>query len=37
LGLLLVFVIGYIAAFFPLAQELLERLAPDVAADETTC
>jgi hypothetical protein len=28
---------GYFAAFFPLAQELLERPAPDVAADETTC
>jgi hypothetical protein len=37
LGLLLVFVIGYFAAFFPLAQELLERPAPDVAADDTTC
>ena len=37
LGLLLVFVIGYFVAFFPLAQELLERPAPDVAADETTC
>jgi hypothetical protein len=38
LGLLLVFVIGYVAAFFSLAQELLERPAPDVvAADETTC
>ena len=37
LGLLLVFVIGYFVAFFPLAQELLERPTPDVAADETTC
>ena len=33
LGLLLVFVIGYFAAFFPLAQELIERPAPDVIAD----
>lgn len=33
LGLLLVFVIGYFAAFFPLAQELIERPAPDVLAD----
>jgi cytochrome c biogenesis factor len=33
LGLLLVFVIGYFAAFFPLAQELIERPAPDVTAD----
>jgi len=32
-----VFVIGYFVAFFPLAQELLERPTPDVAADETTC
>lgn len=32
LGLLLVFVIGYFAAFFPLTQEILERPAPDVAA-----
>jgi hypothetical protein len=33
LGLLLVFVIGYFAALFPLAQDLLERPAPEVAAD----
>ena len=33
LGLLLVFVIGYFAAIFPLAQDLLERPAPEVAAD----
>jgi len=33
LGLLLVFVIGYFAAFFPLAQEPIERPAPDVTAD----
>jgi hypothetical protein len=32
-----VFVIGYFAVFFPLARELLELPAPDVAADETTC
>jgi hypothetical protein len=33
LGLLLVFVLGYFAALFPLAQDLLERPAPEVAAD----
>lgn len=33
LGLLLVFVIGYFAALFPLTQDLLERSAPEVAAD----
>ncbi len=33
LGLLLVFVIGYFAALFPLAQDLLERPAPEVGAD----
>jgi hypothetical protein len=33
LGLLLVFVIGYFAALFPLAQDLLERPVPEVAAD----
>jgi hypothetical protein len=33
LGLLLVFVIGYFAALFPLAQDLLERPAPEVEAD----
>jgi hypothetical protein len=33
LGLLLVFVIGYFAALFPLAQDLLERPAPEVVAD----
>jgi hypothetical protein len=33
LGLLLVFVIGYFAAIFPLAQDLLERPAPEVSAD----
>lgn len=33
LGLLLVFVIGYFAALFPLAQDLLERPTPEVAAD----
>lgn len=33
LGLLLVFVIGYFAALFPLAQDLLERPAPEVDAD----
>lgn len=33
LGLLLVFVIGYFAALFPLTQDLLERPAPEVAAD----
>lgn len=33
LGLLLVFVIGYFAALFPLAQLLLERPAPEVVAD----
>jgi hypothetical protein len=33
LGLLLVFVIGYFAALFPLVQDLLERPAPEVAAD----
>ena len=36
LGLLLVFVIGYFAALFPLAQDLLERPAPEVAADRQT-
>jgi len=34
LALLLVFVIGYFAAFFPLAQDLLDRQTPDVAADK---
>jgi len=33
LGLLLVFVICYFAALFPLAQDLLERPAPEVATD----
>jgi hypothetical protein len=33
LGLLLVFVIGYFAALFPLTEELLERPTPDVTAD----
>jgi predicted metal-binding membrane protein len=33
LGLLLVFVIGYFAALFPLVQDLLDRPAPEVAAD----
>ena len=33
LGLLLVFVIGYFAALFPLTQDLLERPAPEIAAD----
>jgi hypothetical protein len=33
LGLLLVFVIGYFAALLPLVQDLLERPAPEVAAD----
>jgi hypothetical protein len=33
LGLLLVFVIGYFAALFPLAQDLLEQPAPEVKAD----
>ena len=33
LGLLLVFVIGYFAAFFPLTQDILERPAPEVVAD----
>lgn len=33
LGLLLVFVIGYFAALFPLAQDLLERPVPEVKAD----
>jgi len=33
LGLLLVFVIGYFAAFFPLVQDLLEQPTPDIAAD----
>jgi hypothetical protein len=33
LGVLLVFVIGYFAAFFPLVQDLLEQPAPEVAAD----
>ncbi len=33
LGVLLVFVIGYFAALFPLTEELLERPTPDVTAD----
>lgn len=32
-SLLLVFVIGYFAALFPLAQDLLEHPVPDVEAD----
>lgn len=33
LSLLLVFVIGYFAALFPVAQDLLERPTPEIAAD----
>lgn len=33
LGLLLVFVLGYFAALFPMAQDLLEQPAPEVQAD----
>jgi hypothetical protein len=33
LGVLLVFVIGYFAALFPLVQDLLEQPKPDVLAD----
>lgn len=33
LSLLLVFVIGYFAALFPVAQDLLERPTPEIAAE----
>jgi hypothetical protein len=33
LGVLLVFVIGYFSALFPLAQDLIERPAPEIEAD----
>jgi hypothetical protein len=33
LGVLLVFVIGYFAAFFPLVQGLLDQPTPEVATD----
>lgn len=33
LGLLLVFVLGYFAAIFPVAQDLLEAPTPEVAVD----
>ena len=34
LSVLLVFVIGYFAAFFPLVQDLIGQATPDVAADK---
>jgi uncharacterized membrane protein len=34
LSVLLVFVIGYFAAFFPLAQDLIGQSTPDVDADK---